>query len=319
MICSIIIRSYNEERHIGRLLKGINSLHLPENVSLEVIVVDSGSTDATVAIAEKRGAKIVSIHPSEFSFGRALNRGCAAAKGDILVFASAHVYPVFTDWITKLMQPFENHAIALVYGKQIGNHQTKFSEHQVFKKWFPAQSNYNQSTPFCNNANCAIRKSLWQAQCFDETLTGLEDLDWAQKIMKNRYQIAYEANAPIVHVHEETAQKIENRYQREAIAFKQIFPKIQFGYWDFIKMFTGNSLSDFLVALKQRKLKKQFKNIVIFRYMQFYGTYLGHRQKGELTKELRSRFYYPNKIASREKENILLRNQHKIIYHNEEL
>ena len=53
IICSIIIRSYNEEKHIGRLIDGINK---QKNVTgIEIIVVDSGSTDSTTYIAHKMG------------------------------------------------------------------------------------------------------------------------------------------------------------------------------------------------------------------------------------------------------------------------
>lgn len=89
---SAVIRAYNEAQHIGRLLEGLEQQTVKPD---EVVLVDSGSTDDTVAIAEVAGCKVVHIPKSEFSFGRALNMGCAAASGDILLFASAHVYPVY--------------------------------------------------------------------------------------------------------------------------------------------------------------------------------------------------------------------------------
>ena len=46
--CSIVIRAYNEEKHIGRLLTGIAQQNLAD---IEVILVDSGSLDDTVKIA----------------------------------------------------------------------------------------------------------------------------------------------------------------------------------------------------------------------------------------------------------------------------
>lgn len=297
MVCSIIIRSFNEERHIGRLLDGIARQQLTEGNTIEVIVVDSGSSDSTVAIAEKMGAKVVHISKEEFSFGRALNMGCSSASGDILLFASAHVYPVYTDWVEKMMSPFTSKDIALVYGRQVGNEMTRFSEHEVFAKWFPSQSNYDQPTPFCNNANCAIRRSLWGEQPYDEYLTGLEDLDWASKMMSRGYKIAYEAEAPVVHVHEESRYKIKNRYQREAIALKKIMPKVHFSYWDFLRLFISNTVSDCIQALNSGVLYKELRSIVGFRLMQFYGTYLGHNQKGVVTSELKNRFYYPNAIT----------------------
>ena len=149
---TIVIRSYNEEKHIEKLLHGINSQTYKNK---EVILVDSGSTDRTVEIAKKYGVEIVRIPKAEFSFGRALNLGCKAASGEILVFASAHVYPVRQDWIERMVAPFSDPAIGLTYGRQVGNDVTKFSEHRIFESWFPLQSTVRQAHNFCNNANCA--------------------------------------------------------------------------------------------------------------------------------------------------------------------
>jgi rhamnosyltransferase len=304
MVCSIIIRAHNEERHIGRLLDGIKRQQPNSEIEIETIVVDSGSTDSTVSIACMMGAHVIPIPKEEFTFGRALNLGCRAAKGEILLFASAHVYPFYKDWVEKMLAPFSNNKVALVYGRQIGNEITQFSEHEIFAKWFPETSNYNQTTPFCNNANCAIRKSQWKDQAFDDQLTGLEDLDWANKILKKGYHIVYEAEAIIVHVHEETPRKIKNRYQREAIALKAIISNVHFTKWDFAKLFVSNSLSDMLHALQQGMFIKSFFGILVFRFMQFWGTYLGHKHKGSVTNELKNRFYYPNELKNRKRNDL---------------
>src|SRR5438552_9492978 len=95
---SIIIRCHNEEEHIGRLLSGILQQTIKD---VEIILVDSGSTDATLSIARRYPVRILHIAPQEFSFGRSLNRGCEAAEGELLVFASAHVYPLYKDWLEK--------------------------------------------------------------------------------------------------------------------------------------------------------------------------------------------------------------------------
>src|SRR5687767_9675238 len=128
-LVSVIIRCLNEERHIGKLLAGIQQQTLKD---VEIIVVDSGSTDATLSIASNCPVRILHIHPKEFSFGRALNLGCKNATGKYLVMVSAHCYPLYRDWLEKLIAPFANDEIALVYGKQSGNKFTRFSEHQVF-------------------------------------------------------------------------------------------------------------------------------------------------------------------------------------------
>ena len=77
---ALVIRCFNEEAHIGRLLTGVvRQTHVPE----EIIVVDSGSTDATLAIASAFPVEIVTIAPEDFSFGRELNVGLASASTDV--------------------------------------------------------------------------------------------------------------------------------------------------------------------------------------------------------------------------------------------
>jgi glycosyltransferase involved in cell wall biosynthesis len=301
MKCSVIIRSYNEEKHIGKLIQGIYSQELSNEIDLEVILVDSGSTDSTVSIAEKLGVRVVPILKEEFSFGRALNLGCSASRGEILLFASAHVYPVYSDWINKVTKPFRHHDIAAVYGRQIGNDLTKFSESRIFSKWFPTKSNYEQLDPFCNNANCAIRRSCWEIQPYDESLTGLEDLAWANNILKKGFKIAYEAEAVVVHVHEETPKKIRNRYFREAIAFKHIFPSNNFSFLEFLFLLIYNVMLDSFFALRGGIIFKELNGIIAFRFNQFYGTYLGYKQKGRISQDLRNKFYFPHTVVENNK------------------
>ena len=157
--CSIIVRAYNEEKYIGRLLEGIRQQTLKD---VDVILVDSGSTDSTGSIAESYGARVVRIPSAEFTFGRSLNYGIKEAKREFIVIASAHVYPVYPDWLEALLHPFQDERVALTYGKQRGPEFVKFSEQQIFHQWYPDGGKLNQETAFCNNANAAIRKSLWE-------------------------------------------------------------------------------------------------------------------------------------------------------------
>src|SRR6185503_18070053 len=177
MNCSIVIRAYNEEKHIGRLLEGIRQQTLKD---VEILLVDSGSTDRTIPMAESFGARVVHIPSAEFTFGRSLNLGVQAATRKWVVIASAHVYPVYPDWLESLLRPFEDKNVALTYGKQRGPDSAKFSEQQIYQHWYPDISQWHHATAFCNNANAAIRKNLWQQNPYDETLTGLEDLAWGK-------------------------------------------------------------------------------------------------------------------------------------------
>ena len=292
--CSIVIRAYNEERHIGRLLSGIQR---QTRQDFEVILVDSGSHDATLAIAgafeDQFPLRVVHINPDEFTFGRSLNLGITQARAELVVFASAHVYPVYPDWLERLLAPFDDPQIGLVYGRQRGPENAKFSETQIFARWFPEESTPRQVHPFCNNANAAIRRTLWQQRPYDETLSGLEDLDWARWALESGWAIAYTAEAEIVHVHNETPRGVYNRYRREAMAFKRIFPQERFNLWDFMRLVVSNIASDLWHAARQGVMWRHVRTILWFRVLQFWGTYRGYAQAGPLTWQLRQTFYYP--------------------------
>jgi glycosyltransferase involved in cell wall biosynthesis len=297
--CSIIIRAYNEEDHIGRLLAGIVEQSIKD---VEIIVVDSGSTDATVAIASRFPTKILSIDPKEFTFGRSLNIGCAAAKGEFLVFASAHVYPRYPDWLERLLTPFRDANIGLVYGMQRGDGGTRYSEHQQFKRMYPNNSVNPQKHPLCNNANAAIRRALWEKHPYDETLSGLEDLAWATWLLSEGYFLAYEADAAVVHVHNESVRQVLNRYKREAIALAKIRPEESFGLFDLVNLTLSNVFSDLRSALTEGTLSRALWSILWFRSMQYLGTYRGFRHAGPVTDEVIRAFYYPARVLDRQEE-----------------
>lgn len=291
MNCSLIIRTFNEEKHIAKLLVGI----IEQSVNdLEIILVDSGSTDATISIASKFPINILHIDPSSFSFGQSLNLGCSAARGEYLVFASAHVYPVFNDWLLYILKPFKDTKVALVYGKQRGGTTTEFSEHRIFSQWYPDDSVDNQQTPFCNNANAAIRKSVWEEIKYNNDLTGLEDIEWAKRAQALGYSISYVADAEVIHIHEETSFQIFNRYKREGIAYSFIFSDQTFSFFDLIKLWTVNTISDYIYALKKRRFMKNIVSIPLFRLLQFSGTYRGFKQRSSITNALKNRLYYPD-------------------------
>lgn len=287
---SVVIRCLNEARHIGRLLEGLLHQTLKPD---EIVVVDSGSTDGTLDVVRRYLANVVSITPEQFSFGRSLNTGFRAARGDIVVLASAHVYPLFDTWLEALTAAFAEPDVALTYGRQQGDERTRFSEWQVFAKWFPQTSTRHQDHPFCNNANAAVRRSVWTQLPYDESLTGLEDLDWAKRAMRLGHRISYVADAAVAHVHEENRSQVMNRYRREAIAYKVIFPDQRMSLLEALRLAAGNTMSDYLQAARERKLLSNLIDIPAFRTAQFWGSYHGFQQKGLVSAALRERFYYP--------------------------
>jgi glycosyltransferase involved in cell wall biosynthesis len=301
LTCSVVIRALNEAEHIGRLLHGLErQTRRPD----EVILVDSGSSDDTVAIAEKHGARIVHIAKEEFSFGRALNRGCEAATSESLLFVSAHVYPVYDTYLERMLAPMEAlDAVGIAYGRQVGDDRTKYSEGKVMHKWFPDESVWDQGHPFSNNANALVRRSVWNDLRYDEELTGLEDLEFAKRAQALGVKVSYVADAPVVHVHEESWDAVRNRYRREAIAYARIMGDGHIGASEAVRLAVSNAFSDAVHAARDRVLLRTSGEILRFRAAQFYGSWQGFRDGQNISRDLKRRFYYPmSPLASSEPE-----------------
>jgi rhamnosyltransferase len=289
----VVIRALNEEEHIGRLLVGLKRQTRPPD---QVVMVDSGSTDSTVAIAKHMGAHTVHIAAKDFTFGRSLNVGFEACTTDIVLVLSAHVYPVFDSCVAHLLAPFSKPNMAVTYGRQLGDDRTQFSESRIMRRWFPESGSGVQDHPFSNNANACVRRSTWDALRYDEELTGLEDIDFAKRAQDKGWCVAYVAESPVVHVHEETRDQIQNRYRREAIAYARLHPGWRMGPWDAIGAVTRNIAADWAQALLERRSPKQLGQIASFRVAQFFGAWEGSRDGQNVSEQLRQRMYYPASV-----------------------
>ena len=289
---SIILRTLNEERHLEQLLLGIEEQKL-DKLDIEVVLIDSGSTDNTLNIAKKHNCHILHITREEFSFGRSLNRACRAAAGDILVITSGHCVPVNEHWLQNLCQPILDGVAQYTYGKQLGGEQTQFSEVQVFEKYFTNQSKIPQEGFYCNNANSALLRSVWEKYHFDETLTGLEDSALAKQIVINGGKVAYVANAIVYHYHYESWKQIRRRFEREAIALQKIMPEVHVGILDTARYILSSVCADLLKAKQEGVVLTQAKNIVLYRYNQYIGGYKGNHQHRQLSHQQKEKYFYP--------------------------
>ncbi|MFH0856635.1 MAG: glycosyltransferase family A protein, partial [bacterium] len=104
-LVSIIIRTKNEAKHLGDLLE---MLKKQTYTDLEIILVDSGSTDGTLEIAKKYGVRIIKIRPEDFTFPYASNIGAENAQGKYLVYISGHCLPLSEKWIEDGVRIMEN-------------------------------------------------------------------------------------------------------------------------------------------------------------------------------------------------------------------
>jgi rhamnosyltransferase len=293
MLASIVIRTLNEARHLGELLASIAQQEL-RDLQYEVVLVDSGSTDETLDIARQHGCHIHHITRERFSFGRSLNIGCQAATGDVLVFISGHCIPVGRNWLQALCQPIIDSKVEYSYGRQLGVDQSFYSERRIFEKYYPKRSQIPQTGFYCNNANSALSRKTWERYRFDEELTGMEDIDFAKRLVRDGGKIGYVAEAGVHHVHNESWKTIKRRFEREAIAIHHIMPEIHVRLWDTIRYIYTSIMLDLGAASRERTLLKNLKGIVLYRFWQYWGTYVGNTNQRELSRAQRETLFYPS-------------------------
>ncbi|WP_313675544.1 glycosyltransferase family A protein [Mycolicibacterium sp.] len=296
---SVVVRTYNEERYIQRLFEGLEKQTF--RVS-EIVLIDSESTDNTVGIARAAGARVVTIRKSEFTYGRALNIGCAAATGDILLIVSAHVYPVYDTFVEHMVNAFRTSNIGIAYGRQIGDERTKYAESRLMLSWFPIDNIPDQGHPFSHNGNAAVLRSVWQGSAYDERLPALEDLDFAVKAMATGWKVAYVADAPVVHIHEEEWPKIRNRYRREAKALSRITEGSTMSISKAVGLALANIGCDYASALKSGRLRGNMFDIPYFRTAQFLGAWEGFNERDDSSASLLRLLYHPGRHAPNEAE-----------------
>ncbi len=290
---SVVIRALNEEKWLGQALAACRAQQLGAGTELELILVDSGSTDGTVAIAREHGCRVVQIRREDFTFGRSLNVGCDAAQGDMLAFISAHCIPSTDSWLQDLIRPIEQGLCDYTYGRQIGHAISRFSERQVFAQYFGATSRLPQQGFFCNNANAAIRAETWRNHRFDETVTGLEDMVLAKTIVGAGGRVGYVAEAPVIHIHEETLKQTQRRYYREALTMRAIMPEVHFHVWDMVNCLAAGVTHDMGAAIREKTFWKEAGGIFSFRFNQYWGTYRGHNEHRVLSQAQKISYYYP--------------------------
>jgi rhamnosyltransferase len=211
-VISIVIPVKDAGSDLARCLDAIAAQRIEEPV--EVVVIDSGSADGSVAVARERGALVREIPPHEFSHGSSRNLGASLASGEILVFISQDAYPVDERWLERLVAPLrEEQDVAGVYGRQLPHEGARPPEVYFLDFLYGAQprrqqaagaGSLNMQTTLFSNVNSAMPRAVWERFPFVGDIVMSEDQDWARRVLLAGMRIAYEPAAAVRHSHNYT-------------------------------------------------------------------------------------------------------------------
>ncbi len=269
MNLSIVLRTKNEGKFLGKTLGLIRQQSYAPRP--EIIVVDSGSTDNTLAIASREdGLRVVNIPADDFTYGRSLNTGIRESRGDVIVALSAHAFPRGKRWLNRLVSHFNDPKVAGVYGRQLPHADAWPSVKRDYLEFYGQESNIqtdpdNPNDHCFSNAASAIRRSLWEKHPFDEKLPYCEDWEWARSMLMLGYTVVYEPHAAVYHSHNESLRVVYHRCRQERLA-RGILYKQQFGrnsHW--CQIWARSVAADISFIKKNDQHKKWFLWVPVYR------------------------------------------------------
>ena len=200
----VIIAAKNEERYIGSCLEAIKAQDYPKE-RLQIYVVDNGSSDNTVRIAEQQGVQVVS-EPTRGA-AAARNLGLARSAGELVGFLDAHCIPE-RSWISLMAEQFKVSNLGGCQGRienrsinrrvqQYLDDSGALSNERVLVDTISGKRNIY---PWILSGNCMYRRAaLDEAGFFNEKLEACEDVDLAWRVVLLGYQLYYVPQAKLIH------------------------------------------------------------------------------------------------------------------------
>jgi rhamnosyltransferase len=217
---SVVIPVKNGGQDLIRCLDAIRAQQTSDEA--EIVIVDSGSTDGSVAAARDRAAIVKEIPPREFSHGAARNLGARLAQGEFLVFISQDAYPVDREWLTTVIAPLRVDAgVAGVYGRQLPHEGASPPELYFLNFLYGAEPRRQQArgthelsmdTTLFSNVNAAMPRNIWERFPFVEDIIMSEDQEWSRRVLLEGYTIVYEPRAAVRHSHNYTLSAAFRRF-----------------------------------------------------------------------------------------------------------
>ena len=230
---SVALLTYNGGDLLKRALAAIRSQEYAGEV--ELVAVDSGSSDGTVALLREYGVLVTEIPNEDFNFGATRDLLYTKTSGEIVVNLSQDAIPAHDQWLTNLVAPLITDAsCAVSCGASIPDPDRAFRQ-------FPWERNgyfyftreikrfvakYGKGVSF---ANSAVRRSVWEEFRFDPIPLG-EDFQFQKKLEEaGGYTRAYPEGAEVLHHHNYTLRTLHDRAYNEGMALRQLGIPYTFG------------------------------------------------------------------------------------------
>lgn len=206
-VVSFVIRTKDESKYIVETLKRITE---QKEIKTEIILVDSGSTDGTIELAQPYIDRLVQIKAEEFTWGYALNKGIEVSTGRTVCLISGHCFLYDKYSVIKGYHILQNNKLAAVYGMQKGDLSKNPYEYLEMMDQYPNIScrvfTTNEIECFqsfgISNACSLINRDVWNKYKYDEYVQSSEDGLWALTVSRAGEKVAYTSEYSVIHAHQ---------------------------------------------------------------------------------------------------------------------
>lgn len=228
---SIVIPVKDGGDALGRCLHAIRAQRVSQEV--EIVVVDSGSTDGSQGLVRSFGGTVHEIAPEEFNHGETRNLGARLASGEVVVFTVDDAVPVGESWLEELTKPLlRGDPLAGTYARQIARpgapaHQAFYIEHRygpaprIQRARDPAE--LTVSNVLFSNVASAIRRPILERHPFASDIVIAEDLEWCGRVLLAGYEVEYVPDAVVRHSHDYTLGGTLRRYFDQGAAAERSY------------------------------------------------------------------------------------------------
>jgi rhamnosyltransferase len=222
-----IIPTLDAQASLPNLLTGLQEQLLPLE---QIVIVDSSSSDDTLAIAQSHGCNALTLPRQDFRHGRARNLGARLTTGDILVFLTQDALPANPQFLGELVAPLLA-GQAAAYARQLPTPDAQPIEAVSRRFNYPPESHTRSLADlprlgirafFFSNSACAIqREAFWALGGFREDLIVDEDLEFCARLILGGHRVAYQASAQVYHSHNYDLGRLLQRYFDIGVFFDQ--------------------------------------------------------------------------------------------------